>query len=241
MVRSPLVWLGEAEPVDTLDIARAEDPVLRALSAFLAAWRDAIGTGRERSCSTGASCHPICLEPEKTRETYEPPPAPPLLELLDVPFGHLLVGIVAHDPVAINESTSMAAKPTPQRSGTVLLVRCLPRVAIKKTQKNPKTPKTGFRDLRRLHANVPRHTNVRAPKHPTYSEGRAGSTRLFLPHLRRSDDSACPVRSRLAADDAPGPLAQIAAGRFRQTGFGYSPSYDWNTRRFRSGCRPCRS
>jgi putative DNA primase/helicase len=53
MVRSALVWLGEADPVDTLNVARAEDPVLRALYAFLAAWREAFGTGRERSRSTG--------------------------------------------------------------------------------------------------------------------------------------------------------------------------------------------
>jgi putative DNA primase/helicase len=52
-VRSALVWLDEADPVDTLNVARAEDPDLLALSAFLEAWRDAFGIGRERSRSTG--------------------------------------------------------------------------------------------------------------------------------------------------------------------------------------------
>jgi putative DNA primase/helicase len=52
-VRSALVWLGEADPIDTLDVARAEDPVLQALSAFLAAWREVFGMGRESSRSTG--------------------------------------------------------------------------------------------------------------------------------------------------------------------------------------------
>jgi putative DNA primase/helicase len=53
MVRSALVWLGEADPIDTLDVARAEDPVLRALSAFLAAWREVFGTGQKGCRSTG--------------------------------------------------------------------------------------------------------------------------------------------------------------------------------------------
>jgi putative DNA primase/helicase len=53
LVRSALVWLGQADPIDTLDVARAEDPVLRALSAFLAAWREAFGTGQKGCRSTG--------------------------------------------------------------------------------------------------------------------------------------------------------------------------------------------
>jgi putative DNA primase/helicase len=50
-VRSALVWLGEADPVDTLSVARAEDPQLQELTAFLDAWRETIGTGPTRHCS----------------------------------------------------------------------------------------------------------------------------------------------------------------------------------------------
>ncbi len=44
-VRSALIWLGCADPVETMETARAEDPELAALTELLAAWRDAFGTG----------------------------------------------------------------------------------------------------------------------------------------------------------------------------------------------------
>ncbi len=44
-VRSALIWLGRADPVTTMEQARAEDPYLAALRALLAAWADEIGTG----------------------------------------------------------------------------------------------------------------------------------------------------------------------------------------------------
>lgn len=43
LVRSALVWLGRADPVETMETARAEDPELTNLSAVLTAWHDAIG------------------------------------------------------------------------------------------------------------------------------------------------------------------------------------------------------
>lgn len=43
IVRSPLIWLGCADPVVTMENARAEDPVLSSLSAVMNAWRDSIG------------------------------------------------------------------------------------------------------------------------------------------------------------------------------------------------------
>jgi len=42
-VRSALVWLGEADCVDTMDNARAEDPHRLAQVALLAQWRDTFG------------------------------------------------------------------------------------------------------------------------------------------------------------------------------------------------------
>ncbi|MEI5685453.1 hypothetical protein [Sphingomonas kyungheensis] len=43
-VRSPLVWLGRADPVETMDKARAEDPVIATLSGVLTAWHGAVGS-----------------------------------------------------------------------------------------------------------------------------------------------------------------------------------------------------
>ncbi|WP_267395241.1 MULTISPECIES: hypothetical protein [unclassified Sphingomonas] len=42
-VRSPLVWLGRADPVETMDKARAEDPVIATLTGVLTAWHGAVG------------------------------------------------------------------------------------------------------------------------------------------------------------------------------------------------------
>lgn len=42
IVRSALVWLGEVDPVATMETARAEDPVTSNLTAMLVAWHDAV-------------------------------------------------------------------------------------------------------------------------------------------------------------------------------------------------------
>jgi putative DNA primase/helicase len=44
-VRSALTWLGLADPVDTLNAARAEDPRRAELREVLTAWKEAVGTG----------------------------------------------------------------------------------------------------------------------------------------------------------------------------------------------------
>ena len=46
-VRSALIWLGRADPVETMAAAREEDPERAALAALLAGWRDAFGAGWE--------------------------------------------------------------------------------------------------------------------------------------------------------------------------------------------------
>src|SRR5262249_4962131 len=51
-VRSALVWLGCADPVDTIVAVRAEDPKLQALATMLAAWARAFGKGPENARST---------------------------------------------------------------------------------------------------------------------------------------------------------------------------------------------
>jgi putative DNA primase/helicase len=43
LVRSALIWLGEADPVITMEAARAEDPELSNLQAVVAAWVSATG------------------------------------------------------------------------------------------------------------------------------------------------------------------------------------------------------
>lgn len=48
-VRSALIWLGQEDPVATMEIARREDPELQALRAFYAAIRDEFGTGPQNS------------------------------------------------------------------------------------------------------------------------------------------------------------------------------------------------
>lgn len=46
-VRSALIWLGRADPVETMVAAREEDPERAALAALLAGWCDAFGVGWE--------------------------------------------------------------------------------------------------------------------------------------------------------------------------------------------------
>ena len=45
-VRDPLIWLGEADPVQTTEHLRQEDPVLSALTAVLHQWQAAIGDAK---------------------------------------------------------------------------------------------------------------------------------------------------------------------------------------------------
>jgi putative DNA primase/helicase len=51
VVRSALVWLGRADPVDTMDRARADDPVMASLAAVLSTWHQAVGSSAR---TTGA-------------------------------------------------------------------------------------------------------------------------------------------------------------------------------------------
>lgn len=43
IVRSALVWLGQADPVETMEAARAEDPVLTSLREVFRSWHEAVG------------------------------------------------------------------------------------------------------------------------------------------------------------------------------------------------------
>jgi hypothetical protein len=46
-VRGALLWLGKADPVETMMRVRAADPELEALNAVLAQWREIIGAGQK--------------------------------------------------------------------------------------------------------------------------------------------------------------------------------------------------
>ena len=60
LIRSSLVWLGRADPVDTIETARADDPTRSNLRAIVSAWLDVIGTNnpmtagdlRDTACRT---------------------------------------------------------------------------------------------------------------------------------------------------------------------------------------------
>ncbi len=47
-VRSALVWLGEADPVDSMDTSRAEDPEKIALVTMLTEWKSTLGAGEKK-------------------------------------------------------------------------------------------------------------------------------------------------------------------------------------------------
>jgi hypothetical protein len=49
-VRSALMWLGEADPVASMDAVRAEDPDRKELADMLAAWAATFGTGSTHRC-----------------------------------------------------------------------------------------------------------------------------------------------------------------------------------------------
>ena len=46
-VRSALVWLGEADPVKSMDTSKAEDPETNALLIMLSEWKGVFGTGEK--------------------------------------------------------------------------------------------------------------------------------------------------------------------------------------------------
>jgi putative DNA primase/helicase len=50
-VRSALMWLGCADPVESMEMARAEDPELSALRNMLGAWAEVIGVGWNHRCT----------------------------------------------------------------------------------------------------------------------------------------------------------------------------------------------
>jgi putative DNA primase/helicase len=48
-VRSALIWLGRADPLETMDAARKDDPMLQGMEAVFAGLKEAIGIGQKTS------------------------------------------------------------------------------------------------------------------------------------------------------------------------------------------------
>ena len=51
MVRSPLIWLGRPDPVETMESARRDDPALQAMEAVFAALKETVGFGDRNAMS----------------------------------------------------------------------------------------------------------------------------------------------------------------------------------------------
>jgi hypothetical protein len=52
-VRSPLVWLGEADPAKSIQETRAEDPERVRLQNLPHAWEGVVGVGYDKGCTLG--------------------------------------------------------------------------------------------------------------------------------------------------------------------------------------------
>jgi putative DNA primase/helicase len=65
-VRSALVWLGESDPVETMETARDEDPELEQFRAVITAWKDAVGFNE------GLTAGELKSKAEATETTYDP-------------------------------------------------------------------------------------------------------------------------------------------------------------------------
>ena len=66
-VRSALTWLGRADPIETIAVARAEDPELQALTALHNAWREVIGVGPANSCTAAQ----LLSKAQEKRSAYD--------------------------------------------------------------------------------------------------------------------------------------------------------------------------
>ena len=70
LVRSPLIWLGCADPALTFDVARDDDPKVQAKIELFVAWIDFIGLGE----TNGRTCAQLIDASIAPRRTYSVPP-----------------------------------------------------------------------------------------------------------------------------------------------------------------------
>src|SRR5215472_15493511 len=69
MVRSPLIWLGEPDPVSSMDEIRKEDPELATIGEFFQLWQD-YGLGLDTPHTTARIIELACTA---TPNSYNPP------------------------------------------------------------------------------------------------------------------------------------------------------------------------
>jgi putative DNA primase/helicase len=74
LIRSPLVWLGRADPVVTTEVARADDPVRNNLRAIVAAWQAIVGIDKPLTAGElkEAACNPANDMSLSRRSTLSP-------------------------------------------------------------------------------------------------------------------------------------------------------------------------
>jgi putative DNA primase/helicase len=76
MVREALLWLGEADPVETIEAARAEDPQRQNLEAVLTQWNAVFGTRRVSAKEAADAALSFTLTPTASNPnhiTYDNP------------------------------------------------------------------------------------------------------------------------------------------------------------------------
>ena len=79
IVRSALVWLGRADPIDTMEAARGEDPILTQLGVVLSTWFEAVGSSER---STGAMIE-LCKTTNPFGQSLHPDLAAAIFEVAD--------------------------------------------------------------------------------------------------------------------------------------------------------------
>lgn len=86
LVRGALIWLGKADPVKSLDIARDEDPERNAISEVMSEWEDYVGHGAEHA-STAAEVVKMAFQTNPDPENHKEPLYPKLRQALSAACG----------------------------------------------------------------------------------------------------------------------------------------------------------
>jgi len=72
------MWLGKTDPIQSMETARAEDPVLGEIGDMLEAWRAAVGTGSDTRLKT-ADVLVLSESASRAHEGADPEPTHPAL------------------------------------------------------------------------------------------------------------------------------------------------------------------
>jgi putative DNA primase/helicase len=80
VVRSALIWLGQADPVKSLDIGRDEDPERNALLELMTAWESAFGVGKDNARTIANVIKMATKTAKKAADTEQPDMLPETVE-----------------------------------------------------------------------------------------------------------------------------------------------------------------